>query len=143
MLVKLPTKPEEELDIRKCDFGHSRRERPLFSRNFDSISGTRCYRSSEVMDNMLNTTKLDIWSAGVVCYEMLTRGDFPFSVREENALYQDFRSDNKESVDAPEELKDILHKLLERDPKKRLNARQALIMPIFRNQLSLILTQAS
>lgn len=107
LLVMVPTKPEEEIDVRICDFGHAKKQRLVFIRKYDRVSGTIGYRAPEGIGLRLNTTKLYIWSVGVVFYVMMNGGDLPYSGRDHEAIDQDFTSEHEDYVDASEESKDF------------------------------------
>lgn len=66
----------------------------------------------------------DIWSMGCTLYCLLF-GRIPFEKHGMIELYQAIRMDQIE-FDTPcnDELKDLLHRLLEKDPKKRINIEQ-------------------
>jgi calcium-dependent protein kinase len=121
--------------VKATDFGLSIRHRndepPLKSR-----SGTPAYMAPEVIKQAY-TEKADIWSSGIMMYQLLT-GKFPFwdNVRE-CTLQQVWKSILTERVDfqakelthiSPEAI-DLLKKMLHRDQNRRISANEALKHP--------------
>ena len=127
--------PEPHLQVKATDFGLSIRHRsdepPLKSR-----SGTPAYMAPEVIKQAY-TEKADVWSSGIMMYQLLT-GKFPFweNVRE-CTLQQVWKSILTEQVDfqaaelshiSPEAV-DLLRKMLHRDQNRRISANEALQHP--------------
>ena len=84
--------------------------------------GSPCYAPPEmIMEQKYNGALSDIWSSGVILYLMLC-GKLPFFHDENEIMYQQILSGK---FDLPNYLsdnaKDILRKILEIEPKKRLN----------------------
>ena len=84
--------------------------------------GSPCYVPPEmVMEKKYNGTLSDIWSAGIILYLMLV-GNLPFNDEDNQILYQKILSGKYEvpyhlSADA----KDLLSKIIEVNPSKRIN----------------------
>ncbi|KAJ4353775.1 uncharacterized protein N0V89_005505 [Didymosphaeria variabile] len=66
---------------------------------------------------------VDIWSMGVTLFCLLF-GRIPFERHGMIELYQAIRMDQPEYDDCDENLKDLMQKLLEKDPEKRINMEQ-------------------
>ena len=84
--------------------------------------GSPCYAPPEmIMEQKYNGALSDIWSSGIILYLMLC-GKLPFFHEENEIMYQQILSGK---FDLPNYLsdnaKDILRKILEIEPKKRLN----------------------
>ena len=83
--------------------------------------------SPEVIDNKYSY-KCDIWSCGVIMY-MLLKGEAPFKGSTREEVYSKIR---KEEIDfdniggLSRDAKDLLSKMLERDPEKRFAAKECL-----------------
>ena len=85
------------------------------------------------------SSKADIWSVGMVTYQLLT-GRFPFCDNIRSCSLQDvWKSILSESgristyvdvLEVSDEAKEFLHSLLVRDPSKRFSATQALQLPV-------------
>ncbi|CAG8587204.1 16361_t:CDS:2 [Funneliformis mosseae] len=96
-----------------------------------TICGTKDYLSPEMVDNQPHDEKIDLWSLGVLCFELLT-GNAPFEepVNGRDTTYKriakvDFTIPDHVSADA----KDLIVSLLQRDPSKRLPIKEVLSHP--------------
>lgn len=94
--------------------------------------GTPYYIAPEVLKKKYNE-KCDIWSIGVVMYVLLC-GYPPFNGANDKAIIEavlkgKFSLDEPEWDDISYEAKDLVRKMLEYDPSKRINAGDALQHP--------------
>uniref|UniRef100_A0ACB8EI58 Uncharacterized protein n=2 Tax=Sphaerodactylus townsendi TaxID=933632 RepID=A0ACB8EI58_9SAUR len=105
--------------IKIADFGMCKEN--VFGENkATTFCGTPDYIAPEILQGLKYTFSVDWWSFGVLLYEMLI-GQSPYHGDDEDELFESIR------VDTPhyprwitKESKDILEKLFERDPTKRL-----------------------
>ncbi|KAJ6668406.1 hypothetical protein lerEdw1_015783 [Lerista edwardsae] len=110
---------DREGHIKIADFGMCKEN--VFGENkATTFCGTPDYIAPEILQGLKYTFSVDWWSFGVLLYEMLI-GQSPFHGDDEDELFESIR------VDTPhyprwitKESKDILEKLFERDPAKRL-----------------------
>jgi len=84
--------------------------------------GSPCYVPPEMIkEEGYNGALADIWSAGVILYLMLC-GNLPFYHDDNQILYQKILAGKYDTPShLSEDAKDILSKILEIDPKKRIN----------------------
>ncbi|KAJ7420008.1 Protein kinase C delta type [Pitangus sulphuratus] len=110
---------DKEGHIKIADFGMCK-ENVVGENKASTFCGTPDYIAPEILQGLWYTFSVDWWSFGVLLYEMLI-GQSPFHGDDEDELFESIR------VDTPhyprwitKESKDILEKLFERDPAKRL-----------------------
>lgn len=92
--------------------------------------GTPYYISPEVLDKKY-TKACDLWSIGIVLYILLC-GFPPFYGENDNEIFRaiqkgDFKFPSPEWDGISEEAKDLISKLLKKDPSKRISASAALV----------------
>lgn len=123
---------EDEINIKIIDFGASN-----FFKSNEILTlkvGSPYYIAPEVLNKCYNE-KCDIWSAGVVLYVMLT-GNFPFLGLTQPQLYENiksgrYRTEGREYEAISQKAKDLIKKMLELNPTKRLSAAECLKTPFF------------
>ncbi|CAA2970005.1 calcium-dependent kinase 1-like [Olea europaea subsp. europaea] len=122
-------KKEESL-LKTIDFGLSIFFKP--GEKFTDVVGSPYYVAPEVLKKHYGV-EADVWSAGVIVYILLS-GVPPFWAENEQGIFEqvlhgelDFASDPWPSVS--EEAKDLVRRMLVRDPKRRLTAYEVLCHP--------------
>lgn len=121
-------KPNAEMKI--VDFGTSIAYDPR--EKMKQRFGTAYYIAPEVLEKKYDS-KCDIWSCGVILYILLC-GYPPFNAANDELIMEKVRI-GKYSYDSAEwnyvskEAKDFISKLIEKDPKKRYSAIEALQDP--------------
>jgi len=120
-------KKNDYLNIKVIDFGTAK----MFEKNKAEKRqiGSSYYMAPEVL-NKSYTEKCDLWSVGVILYILLTKQP-PFGGKTDDIIYSKIKKGVYNIVDTPinncsSEVKDLLARLLEMNPDKRLNAEQAL-----------------
>ena len=116
--------------IKICDFGTSQ----IFQKGEVqySIVGSLLYLAPEIFEKKYNF-KCDLWSCGVIMYLLLTTR-FPFfgdnnKDKIDSILYKEYNTKYLEKFS--ENTKDLLRKLLEKEPKLRINAETAISHKFF------------
>ena len=116
--------------IKICDFGTSQ----IFQKGEVqySIVGSLLYLAPEIFEKKYNF-KCDLWSCGVIMYLLLTTR-FPFfgdnnKDKIDSILYKEYNTKYLEKFS--ENTKDLLRKLLEKEPKLRINAEIAISHKFF------------
>ena len=98
--------------------------------------GTPYYMSPELIDG-ISVPKSDVWSVGVIMYQMLT-GKFPFnSSGDKNNLLDNIKKNPYntkylEEVEYSDEVKDLIGKILVKDYNKRLSSEECIQHPWFK-----------
>ncbi|XP_020253168.1 calcium-dependent protein kinase 24-like [Asparagus officinalis] len=126
----------EDASLKAIDFGLSVFYKP--GDVFNKINGTVYYVAPEVLEKKYGR-EADVWSAGVILYLLLS-GYFPFYSASKDAAETfkkifdqilkkplNFKSEPWPSISGG--AKDLVHKMLNRDPKKRFTAHQVLCHP--------------
>ncbi|GIW70057.1 MAG: hypothetical protein KatS3mg101_0804 [Patescibacteria group bacterium] len=121
--------------------------------DLSEISMTAFYRAPEVCLNKEYGKKADMWSVGCIAFEMVTRKHYVYNVKDRNSLIIAKIMENKKkdycknailniskksfvesfnsTTGSIEEYTDLVSKLLEVEPEKRLSATEALEHPFF------------
>ncbi|GJZ03899.1 CDPK-related kinase 5-like protein, partial [Tanacetum coccineum] len=125
---------DKDAELKAIDFGLSDFVSP--EEKLDDIVGSAYYVAPEVLQRSYGT-EADVWSIGVIAFVLLC-GSRPFWGRTETGIFRaviknepnyDEASWSKVSFEA----KDFVKILLNKDPRKRLTAAQALCHPWIRN----------
>ncbi|KAA6369540.1 MAG: hypothetical protein EZS28_034933 [Streblomastix strix] len=118
------------------DFGFAKKVDQQHEQTY--FAGTLPYMSPEqFLEKALITQKVDIYSLGITFYRLITHQYLlPYKTYEDYYLYFKSPSFDKNPLEKPSEIKDdnlwdLLLKMLEFDPNKRISAAQALQHPYF------------
>ena len=116
------------------DFGLAKLAGPTQMTKTGTILGTVSYMSPEQAKGEKVDGRTDIWSLGVVLYEMVT-GQLPFKGEYEQAIVYAIMNEEPEPVTGlrtgvPLELERIIHKALGKDPKERYQHADELIVDL-------------
>ncbi|KAA8516834.1 hypothetical protein F0562_017348 [Nyssa sinensis] len=121
---------QEDSPLKTIDFGLSVFFKP--GETFTDVVGSPYYVAPEVLCKHYGP-EADVWSAGVIIYILLS-GVPPFWGESEQEIFEqvlhgdlDFSSDPWPHIS--ESAKDLVRKMLVRDPKKRLTAHEVLCHP--------------
>jgi len=120
---------DDPTDIRISDFGLSK----VFNQAtmMQTCCGSPEYVAPEILMCVSYDQSVDMWSIGIIIYILLT-GCFPFWSENVQTLYQKimngaYRWPTKPVVS--DSAKDLVRRLLEKDPKKRMTAAECLEHP--------------
>ncbi|XP_004497622.1 calcium-dependent protein kinase 20 [Cicer arietinum] len=121
---------EEESPLKTIDFGLSMFFRP--GETFTDVVGSPYYVAPEVLRKNYGQ-ECDIWSAGVIIYILLS-GVPPFWDESEQGIFEQVLKGELDFISEPwpsisESAKDLVRRMLIRDPKKRLTAHEVLCHP--------------
>ena len=122
-----------------CDFGFSK---VLEDDITKTKLGTPSTMAPEIMMNKTYTNKCDIWSLGVIMYQILFK-TIPFKARnEQEILLMILRSNGEFQIpkdyNISNELKDLLKKMLTVDPANRISWEEYFNHPFFKNEAKMI-----
>ncbi|KAK3017801.1 hypothetical protein RJ639_004414 [Escallonia herrerae] len=121
---------EEESPLKTIDFGLSVFFRP--GETFSDVVGSPYYVAPEVLRKHYGP-ECDVWSAGVIIFILLS-GVPPFWDETEQGIFEQVLKGELDFVSEPwpnisDSAKDLVKKMLVRDPKKRLSAHEVLCHP--------------
>ena len=127
---------DEEGFIKLCDFGSCTRIN--LNKKSKDFAGTIFYASPEMISGIGYDTMTDWWSFGILIFEMLT-GKVPFISHDKTRTFEliemteikfpeEILNENneKEGFYPSKEIKDLIKKLLEKDPNKRLGKKNGI-----------------
>ncbi|XP_023003587.1 CDPK-related kinase 5-like [Cucurbita maxima] len=125
---------DESSQLKAIDFGLSDFVKP--DERLNDIVGSAYYVAPEVLRRSYGT-EADMWSIGVIAYILLC-GSRPFWARTESGIFKSVLKVDPNFEDPPwpslsPESKDVVKRLLNKDPEKRMSAAQALSHPWFKD----------
>ena len=120
ILIKYNDKENKKYTIKLSDYGCSKRLISL-SRNCNTHTGTLVYMPPEILEGKEYNYKCDLWSIGIIIYRLIFRIS-PYSGINESAIKNNINKlGNKLIVVENKELEDLIKKLLEKEPSKRID----------------------
>ncbi|XP_051139459.1 calcium-dependent protein kinase 11 [Andrographis paniculata] len=122
--------PHEDAKLKATDFGLSVFYKP--GQYLSDVVGSPYYVAPEVLRKCYGP-EADVWSAGVILYILLS-GAPPFWAETDNGIFKqilegkvDFQSEPWPHIS--DSAKDLVRKMLEKDPKSRISAHEVLCHP--------------
>ncbi|XP_062158251.1 calcium-dependent protein kinase SK5-like [Alnus glutinosa] len=121
---------DEAAALKATDFGLSVFYKP--GQIFSEVVGSPCYVAPEVLRKCYGP-EIDVWSAGVILYILLS-GTPPFWAESERGIFQEILQGKLDLQSEPwpsisDSAKNLIRKMLDRDPKTRLTAPDLLCHP--------------
>ena len=109
---------DENNNIKICDFGFSRKFND--TEMLQTLCGSPLYMAPEIIKHKIYNNKSDIWSFGIIIYQILT-GKLPYKA---NTMYELFKNINNLSIIYPDvlspEIIGLLSKIFIHDPNLRI-----------------------
>ena len=123
---------DENDNIKIADFGFARW---MCTDTTETSCGSPHYVSPEIVKGIpYDGRKADIWSCGVILYALLS-GRLPFDDPSYRNLIQKVKTGQYRMPDFPAEIKDLISRMLQVDPNKRITIEQIKHHKAFRNSL--------
>lgn len=115
--------------IKLSDFGWSVKSLPSSTTKRLTICGTLDYLPPEMIESNEHDYTVDIWSLGILCYEFLV-GKPPFEEIDKNSTYKRIaKVDLKIPSFINSEATDLILRLLQKSPKKRITLAEVMNHP--------------
>ena len=136
-IIHRDIKPEnlllcEDNKLKLCDFGWAKE---LSLENRSTFCGTMEYMAPEIVGSENYDYSVDIWSLGILLYELLF-GHSPFKGSNTNNIIQNIKSHELNYDDKNKKIskscKDLIQKLLNMNPQKRLKIKDILEHPFIK-----------
>ena len=101
--------------------------------------GTTQYMAPEIIEGKEYNHKCDLWSLGIIIYELCFK-ERPYKGVNEYVLLQDIQKFGKKRIKktGDEQLDDLISKLLVSDPKERITWNDYFNHPFFKNYITII-----
>ena len=124
-------------DVKILDFGSAKKRNRT---KLSGVTGTVYYCSPEIVNDKYDF-ECDEWACGIMMYILFVNNP-PFQGDSEEEIFSKILKDEpnldiKPLKDISENCKDLIKKLLEKDAKKRIRAREALKHPFFTNGINI------
>lgn len=111
--------------LKISDFGLAKEYSNMNNKMKQTYCGSPMYMAPEILHYQKYDNKSDLWSVGIILYEMIT-GNPPYHVKNFYQLIKKIEGENivlpgKYDLLVSNELKDLLYKLLQKEPKDRIS----------------------
>ena len=135
ILIKYTNKEKTKYKVLLSDYGISNQLYSL-TQKFTTHAGSQLIMAPEILNDEEYNNKCDLWSLGIIIFQ-LYRKDFPYKGTVEKAILKQIEQKGQSVLDVIDEndklLKDLLSKLLVRDPKQRISWEDYFEHPFFKN----------
>ena len=145
----IKTDKQGRIYIHLNDFGLAKNTKPDYLRLTSSIGrikGTVEYVAPEILNASLtkpNISKQDVWSIGVIAYQLCTLR-LPFKCESPAATIAAIITTPHDSITSKlysDDLKNIIDRLLTKDPEQRPSIQEITKVPVIRNALENLLKE--
>ena len=136
ILVKYLDESHKKFKVLLSDYGISNRLLSLTGR-FSTHAGNLLIMAPEILNDEQYNDKCDLWSLGINIYQLYTK-KFPYFANVERGILNQIEQKGQSVLNIiPKEdflLKDLLSKLLVRDPDQRISWEEYFQHPFFKNK---------
>ena len=135
ILIKYKDEEHKKYIIKLNNYDCSKRLSSLTENYLDDIIGTLPYMAPEILKGEKYNYKCDLWSIGIIIY-ILYFGIFPYRAKNQKAIINEIEQLGKKILKETDnkELDDLIKKLLEKDPSKRLTWDEYFNHPFFKTK---------
>ena len=134
ILIKYENKEKTKYTIKLTDYEVTKKLK-TFTEKCSTRVGTLKYMAPEILQGDKYGRECDLWSLGVMIYTLFFK-EFPFDAETDTDLIEQIKLYNEtKSIKKTEnkELDDLIGRLLEKDPIKRITWKQYFNHPFFKN----------
>jgi len=133
ILVKYLNKEKTQFKVLLSDYGISNQLYSL-TQKFTTHAGSQLIMAPEILNDEKYNNKCDLWSLGIIIYQLYTK-NFPYKGTVENAILKQIKQKGLSVLNAidpkDKNLKNLLSKLLVSDPEKRISWKDYFEHPFF------------
>ena len=123
ILVKYLNEEKTQYKVLLSDYGVSNQLYSL-TQKFNTHAGSQVIMAPEILNDDDYTNKCDLWSIGVIIFQLKTKS-FPYKGNVEKAILREIKNKGLSILniidDNEKDLKDLLSRLLVSDPNKRIS----------------------
>ena len=121
ILVKYLNEEKTKFKILLSDYGVSNHLNSI-TQNYSTHAGNQLIMAPEILNDEKYNNKCDLWSLGIIIYQLYTK-EYPYHAPVEKGILNQINKKGKTVLNdiKDEQLKDLLSKLLEKNPKKRIS----------------------
>ena len=140
ILIKYLNKEKTKYNVLLSDYGISNQLYSLTGK-FNTHAGSQVIMAPEILNDEDYSDKCDLWSLGVIIYQLYTK-NFPYKGTVEKAILKQIETEGLKVLDKINEkdkkLKNLLSHLLVRNPKHRYSWEEYYKDPFLCNYLNLL-----
>ena len=135
ILIKYLNKEKTKYKVLLSDYGISNQLYSL-TQKFTTHAGSQLIMAPEILNDEEYSSKCDLWSLGIIIFQLYKK-DFPYKGTVEKAILKQIEKKGQSVLDDIDQedilLKDLLSKLLVRDPNQRISWEDYFEHPFFKD----------
>ena len=133
ILIKYLDEDKTQYKVLLSDYGISNQINSI-TQKLNTYIGTRLLMAPEILDSQPYTNKCDLWSLGIIIYQLKTKR-LPYEGNVDKQILKNIDTLGQTVLDNFDDrdrlLKDLLSKLLVKDPEKRISWENYFTHPFF------------
>ncbi|TNV79850.1 hypothetical protein FGO68_gene4227 [Halteria grandinella] len=113
-----------------------------FGRSNTKLASTSLYFAPEILQKR-DSPLMDVWSLGILMYELLTGGEHPFedNLNGKNYLTRLPRLDYRQNPSISPQFKELIQLMLEKDASKRISIEQLMKDPFIKRKIDVYIDE--
>ena len=133
ILIKYLDQNKTQYKVLLSDYGISNQINSI-TQKLNTYIGTRLLMAPEILESLPYTNKCDLWSLGIIIYQLYTKR-LPYEGNVDKQILKNIDKLGQKVLDNIDDkdklLKDLLSKLLVKDPEKRISWENYFTHPFF------------